>query len=207
MSKSSRFFFQAWRPTLAVLALALITYVLYFHNIRHLLPGYAGAELQTYHSAANWHTIWHDPINLPYKALIWLAVALGHHSILITRIVAASFGVIGVLVFMRRYESGPYFSLITLALVMFGYQLANQWSSVTGGVNGVGNIPVLFGLDRYTHHYYLVAAVCLASTALVAWLMRTPLGTLWAATAQNDAGSGRPAVRRSARWGSPAAWR
>ncbi|HWK62305.1 MAG TPA: ATP-binding cassette domain-containing protein [Eoetvoesiella sp.] len=94
--------------------------------------------------------------------------------------------VIGVLVFMRRYESGPYFSLITLALVMFGYQLANQWSSVTGGFNGVGNIPVLFGLDRYTHHYYLVAAVCLASTALVAWLMRTPLGTLWAATAQNE---------------------
>lgn len=94
--------------------------------------------------------------------------------------------IIGVLVFMRRYESGPFFSLITLALVMFGYQLANQWSSVTGGFNGVGNIPVLFGLDRYSQHYYLVAAICLASTALIAWLMRTPLGTLWAATAQNE---------------------
>lgn len=94
--------------------------------------------------------------------------------------------IVGVLVFMRRHESGPYFSLITLALVMFGYQLANQWSSVTGGFNGLGNVPVLFGLDRYTGHYYLIVAVCLASTALVAWLIRTPLGTLWAATAQSE---------------------
>jgi hypothetical protein len=119
MSKSSRFFFQAWRPTLAVLALALITYVLYFHNIRHLLPGYAGAELQTYHSAANWHTIWHDPINLPYKALIWLAVALGHHSILITRIVAASFGVIGVLVFFLIARQWYGFRTAFLGTVLF----------------------------------------------------------------------------------------
>lgn len=94
--------------------------------------------------------------------------------------------IIGVLVFMRRHESGPYFSLITLALVMFGYQLANQWSSVTGGFNGLGNVPVLFGVDRYTEHYYLIVVACLASTALIAWLIRTPLGTLWTATAQNE---------------------
>lgn len=90
------------------------------------------------------------------------------------------------LVFARRHESGPYFALITLALVMFGFQLANQWSSVTGGFNGISGVPVPFDLDRYSNYYYLVVAATLASTALVAWLLRTPLGTLWAAIAQNE---------------------
>lgn len=94
--------------------------------------------------------------------------------------------VVGVLVFSRRHESGAYFSLITLALVMFGYQLSNQWSAVTGGFNGLGGVPVLFGLDRYAQHYYLIVAVCVASTAFISWLARTPLGTLWAAVAQNE---------------------
>ncbi|MGE4341279.1 MAG: ATP-binding cassette domain-containing protein, partial [Pigmentiphaga sp.] len=90
------------------------------------------------------------------------------------------------LVFARRHESGPYFALITLALVMFGFQLANQWRSVTGGFNGISGVPVPFDLDRYSNYYYLVVAATLASTALVVWLLRTPLGTLWAAIAQNE---------------------
>lgn len=99
MSKTSRFFFTAWRPAIAVLALAFVAYLLYFHNIGHLLPGYSAGELQTHSSAADWHTIWHNPVNAPYKVLVWLAAALGHHSILLTRIIAASFGVAGVAIF------------------------------------------------------------------------------------------------------------
>src|SRR5438105_6046275 len=56
---------------------------------------------------------------------------------------------IGRLVFTRGQGSGPYFTLITLALVMLASQLANQWSSVTGGFNGLGDIPDLPGLGRY----------------------------------------------------------
>lgn len=93
---------------------------------------------------------------------------------------------IGRLVFARRHESGPYFALITLALVMFGYQLANQWSSVTGGFNGLGGIPTPFGLDRYGNYYYLVAIACVVSTGFIYWVGNTPLGTLWAAIAQNE---------------------
>jgi branched-chain amino acid transport system permease protein len=51
--------------------------------------------------------------------------------------------VIGVLVFRRRGESGPYFSMITLALSLLAYQLANNWESVTGGFNGQKGIPSL----------------------------------------------------------------
>lgn len=90
------------------------------------------------------------------------------------------------LVFARRHESGPYFALITLALVMFGFQLANQWSSVTGGFNGLGGIEAPFGLDAYGNYYYLIAGACLFTTGLMTYLIRAPLGTLWFAIAQNE---------------------
>ncbi|HEX7382406.1 MAG TPA: ATP-binding cassette domain-containing protein [Nevskiaceae bacterium] len=94
---------------------------------------------------------------------------------------------IGRLVFARSHANGPDFPLITLALTMLGYQIANQWTSVTGGFNGLTGIPQLPGLDRYGVGFYdLVAVVCVLSTAGVAWLQRTPLGTLWSATAQNE---------------------
>jgi len=93
---------------------------------------------------------------------------------------------IGTLVFRRRGESGPYFSMITLALSLLGYQVANNWESVTGGFNGLKGIPALPGLDGYTASY-CVAAVALALSALgVAALYRAPLGVLWAALAHNE---------------------
>jgi len=93
---------------------------------------------------------------------------------------------IGVLVFRRRGESGPYFSMITLALSLLTYQVANNWESVTGGFNGLKGIPGLPGLDSYTAAYE-VAAVALAASAFgVAWLYRAPLGVLWAALPHNE---------------------
>ncbi len=96
---------------------------------------------------------------------------------------------IGVLVFRRRGESGPYFSMITLALSLLAYQVANNWESVTGGFNGLKGIPGLPGLDSYTAAYE-VAAVALAASAFgVAWLYRAPLGVLWARSLTTSAGS------------------
>lgn len=93
---------------------------------------------------------------------------------------------IGVLVFRRRGESGPYFSMITLALSLLAYQVANSWESVTGGFNGLKGIPGLPGIDSYTAAYE-VAAVALAVSSLgVSWLYRAPLGVLWAALAHNE---------------------
>jgi len=88
--------------------------------------------------------------------------------------------------FARRSESGPFFSLITLALAMLGFQFANQWSSVTGGFNGLGGIPDLPGFDRYTTLYWLIAGIVLAATAGWVWLDRMPLGTLWRAVAEQE---------------------
>ena len=88
--------------------------------------------------------------------------------------------VIGMLVFRRRGESGPYFSMITLALSLLAFQVANNWESVTGGFNGLKGIPGLPGLDSYTAAYY-VAAVALIGATLGTGLAlpcaaRRPLG-------------------------------
>ena len=93
---------------------------------------------------------------------------------------------IGTLVFRRRGESGPYFSMITLALSLLGYQVANNWESVTGGFNGLKGIPGLPGLDSYTAAYCVAAIALVLSTLGVAWLYRAPLGVLWAALAHNE---------------------
>jgi branched-chain amino acid transport system permease protein len=93
---------------------------------------------------------------------------------------------IGVLVFRRRGESGPYFSMITLALSLLAYQVANNWDSVTGGFNGLKGIPGLPGLDSYGAAYEVAAVALLLAIGLVAWLYRAPLGVLWAALAHNE---------------------
>jgi branched-chain amino acid transport system permease protein len=93
---------------------------------------------------------------------------------------------IGALVFRQRGESGPYFSMITLALSLLAFQIANSWDSVTGGFNGLKGIPGLPGLDSFTAAYYVAAAALLVSLALAIWLLRAPIGVLWVALAQNE---------------------
>ncbi len=93
---------------------------------------------------------------------------------------------IGLLVFRGRTLSGPFFAMITLALTLLAFQIANSWNDVTGGFNGLKNIPSLPGLSELTDLYY-VSAVALAVCLLaVAWLRRAPAGVLWRAVSQNE---------------------
>jgi hypothetical protein len=119
MKKLNSFFFTAWRPAVAVVSLAILAYVLYFHRLQSLLPGYSASELQTYGLASNWHSIVHDPINAPYKLIVWAAVGLGHHSLLTTRIVAAGFGVAAVLAFFIIAKSWHGFRVAFLSTILF----------------------------------------------------------------------------------------
>jgi branched-chain amino acid transport system permease protein len=93
---------------------------------------------------------------------------------------------IGSLVFRRSGESGAYFSMITLALVLLAFQIATSWNSVTGGFNGLKGIPGLPGLDDISDAYYVSAAILLAVLAFAGWLYNAPIGVLWRALAQNE---------------------
>ena len=89
-------------------------------------------------------------------------------------------------VLVRSYRSGPYFSLITLALTMLGFLAATRFESITGGFTGLNGIPELPGLDRFSTMYWPVAALALASTVGLGVLAQRPVGTLWKAVAQNE---------------------
>ena len=114
------------------------------------------------------------------NALLYLLLPL---SILVPALLAY---LVARLVFAGQYVSGPDFSLITLAFTMLGAQLANQFTGLSGGFNGLANIPQLGDLDRYSSMYFLIVALVLFSTALLSWLYQTPLGTLWLAISQNE---------------------
>ena len=113
--------------------------------------------------------------------------------VLVLVVVAASLlpallaGLVGVLVFNRQIGSGPYFSLITLALAMLGFQLANSMEDVTGGFNGMTGIPDLLpGIDRFEQLYYVIVAFLGITTLALGYLLRTPFGQLLLAISQNE---------------------
>ena len=59
--------------------------------------------------------------------------------------------------------------MITLALSLLAYQVANNWDSVTGGFNGLKGIPALPGLDSYTAAYDVAAVALIAATLATGW--------------------------------------
>ncbi|MEM9104376.1 MAG: ATP-binding cassette domain-containing protein [Pseudomonadota bacterium] len=99
---------------------------------------------------------------------------------------AALAAIVGLLVFNRQIGSGPYFSLITLALAMLGFQLANSLDWLTGGFNGLTGIPGLPGVDSYGNLYFVVLAMLAIVSIFLAWMLKTPFGVLLAATAENE---------------------
>ena len=115
----------------------------------------------------------------------WLVVVLA--VIAASLLPALLAGSVGALVFSRQIGSGPYFSLITLALAMLGFQLANSMEEVTGGFNGMTGIPDLLpGVGRFEQLYYVIVAFLGITTLMLGYLLRTPFGQLLSAISQNE---------------------
>lgn len=114
----------------------------------------------------------------------WIAVGL--MLVIASLVPAVIAGIVGAMVFNRQIGSGPYFSLITLALAMLGFQLANSADKLTGGFNGMTGIPGLPGIDSYEGLYFVILAALAVSTLIVTYVLKAPFGQLLAAVAQNE---------------------
>jgi len=119
MEQVRQLYFRSWRGLAIAVSLAGIAYLLYFHRLGSLLPGYSQAELGTFAASGNWHNIASNPINAPYKAFVWLCIALLHRSILATRVVAACFGLLAGLLFFTTVRAWCSFRAAFLATIMF----------------------------------------------------------------------------------------
>ncbi|MET7418349.1 branched-chain amino acid ABC transporter permease [Dactylosporangium sp. NPDC005555] len=146
-----------------------------------LLLGYGG--LLSFGHAAFWGTSAYTAGLIAARAGVPFPVA-----VLGGALAAAALAVpIGYLAVKR---SGIYFAMVTLAFAQMVYFVANEWSSVTGGENGLQSVPrELFGLDLSDPYYFYYAALPLAALGmLLAWrIVHSPFGRVLVAIRDNPA--------------------
>ena len=102
-------------------------------------------------------------------ASFWIAAPSG---IIVAAIVAALFAWIG----LRM--SGLYFLLITLALGQLIFSIAFTWKEMTGGSNGIINVPYPgIGIDFSPTSYYYFALIIVVICAVILYpFLKSPFG-------------------------------
>ena len=100
---------------------------------------------------------------------------------------AASAAVVGYLCVQR---SGLYFIMLTFALNQLFYFTAYQWTSITGGEDGMPGVPrpVLLGIDFKDPlvYYAFVSLLFLISLYLMRRIVESPLGKILQAIRENE---------------------
>src|SRR5580700_7641932 len=101
-------------------------------------------------------------------------------------------GLLGALIVRRR---GVYFAMVTIAFGQVFYYIAFQWSSLTGGDDGLRGFarqPLDFGLfkidiltDANAFYYFVVACFALA-VAVMGFILRSPFGRTLIAIRENE---------------------
>ncbi|HLX80783.1 MAG TPA: branched-chain amino acid ABC transporter permease [Burkholderiales bacterium] len=121
----------------------------------------------------------------------WLMKVHGVHAFLAllagTGVGALSAAVVGYLCVRR---SGLYFIMLTFALNQLFYFTAYQWTSVTGGEDGMPGVPrpAAFGIDFKDPmiYYALVSGLFLLALFLMKRIVESPLGRILQAIRENE---------------------
>jgi branched-chain amino acid transport system permease protein len=87
-------------------------------------------------------------------------------------------------------RSGLYFIMLTFALNQLFYFVAYQWTSVTGGEDGMPGIPrpAFLGIDfgNPIAYYVFVSALFLLSLWIMKRIVESPLGKILQAIRENE---------------------
>jgi branched-chain amino acid transport system permease protein len=87
-------------------------------------------------------------------------------------------------------RSGLYFIMLTFALNQLFYFVAYQWTSVTGGEDGMPGVPrpALFGIDFKDplNYYVFVSAIFLVFMFSMKRIIESPLGKILVAIRENE---------------------
>ena len=107
-----------------------------------------------------------------YGAGFWTTLVVG---VVLAAVVAAIFG----LVALRA--TGVYFLMITLALGMVVWGLANRWVSLTKGDNGISSVPrpdlgLPWAFNKAVPFYYLVLIGFALALLVLRVIVRSPFG-------------------------------
>ncbi len=147
----------------------------------NLLLGYTGLlsfGQATFFGSAGYmagYLLKHHGIGVP------LALAVG---IAVGAVTAAAVG------YLCVQRSGLYFIMLTFALNQMFYFTAYQWTTVTGGEDGMPGVPrpSVLGLDIHgpLAYYGLVAALFLVSLWAMKRIVESPLGVILQAIRENE---------------------
>ena len=100
--------------------------------------------------------------------------------------------ILGALIMRRR---GVYFAMVTIAFGQVFYYIAFQWSSITGGDDGLRGFsrqPLELGFARIdilsnaTAFYYFVLLCFALAVAVMGFLLRSPFGRAMIAIRENE---------------------
>ncbi len=100
--------------------------------------------------------------------------------------------VIGYFCIQRR---AIYFVLLSFAFNIMFFYIAYQWTSLTGGEDGLIGVPRpniaiggwdIIGLNSPASYYYFTGAVFLICFAILNYLVQTPLGTILVGIRENE---------------------
>jgi branched-chain amino acid transport system permease protein len=147
----------------------------------NLLMGYTGLlsfGQSTFFGSAAYVAGWMMKVH-GINAFVALAAGVG--------VGAASAAVVGYLCVQR---SGLYFIMLTFALNQLFYFTAYQWTSITGGEDGMPGVPrpALLGIDFSSAlvYYAFVSALFLISLFLMKRIVESPLGKILQAIRENE---------------------
>ncbi|MER1968449.1 branched-chain amino acid ABC transporter ATP-binding protein/permease [Castellaniella sp. GW247-6E4] len=113
------------------------------------------------------------------KALATNEIAALAFSILFSLGLALALGV----VILRR--KGLYFSLLTLAASQIAFEVSYSWTSVTGGENGIQDVPRPLFSSTLAFHFFTIAVV-LASIYVLWRIVHSPFGRVLQAIRDNE---------------------
>jgi ABC-type branched-subunit amino acid transport system ATPase component/ABC-type branched-subunit amino acid transport system permease subunit len=120
-----------------------------------------------------------------YAAAISLRSFLGNEiealifSLAFSLVLAAA---IALIILRRR---GLYFSLLTLAFSQIAFEIAYKWTDLTGGENGLQDVPRPLLVSDWTFHVFAVATVILGM-ALLWRIAHAPFGRVLQALRDNE---------------------
>lgn len=110
-------------PILLVLAAC---YCLYWLQLGDLVPGVAPREIATHAASSSLPAIWHNPINAPYKLLVYAFSHISGHSIFWNRAASALMASVSAITFfsiIRRWHSKQIAVFATTLFATTGWTL------------------------------------------------------------------------------------
>jgi branched-chain amino acid transport system permease protein len=124
--------------------------------------------------------------------LKWVALSTPLGILAGTLVGGIAGAILGALLVRRR---GVYFAMVTIAFGQVFYYIAFQWSSLTGGDDGLRGFqrqPLdfkLFQIDllhNETQFYYFVLVCFAAAVGVMAFILRSPFGRTMIAIRENE---------------------